>query len=66
MGAKHHSIDHLLMELPIENRPGAMLAIFTSVYNMGMKIKRERFIGAGCHEHAESLAIRIAPEELQH
>ena len=40
MDAKHHSIDHLLMELLIENGPEAMLAIFTAVYNMGMMADR--------------------------
>ena len=53
MDAKHHSMDHLLMELLIENGPEAMLAIFTAVYNMGMKIERERFIGAEHYERAE-------------
>lgn len=56
----------LLMELLIENGPEDMLAIFTAVYNMVMKVERERFIGTGRHERAESLAIRIAPEEQQH
>ena len=52
MDAKHHSIDHLLMELLIGNGPEAMLAIFTAIYNLGMKIGRERFIGAGFNQRA--------------
>ena len=30
-----------------------MIAVFTAAYNMGMKVERERFIGAGRYERAE-------------
>lgn len=53
MDAKHPGMDDLLMKQLIEQRPEAMLAIFAAVYNTGMKIERERFIGAGHYECAE-------------
>ena len=48
MDAQHHSMEDL-----IEHGPEGMLAAFTAAYNMGMKIERERFIGAGRYERAE-------------
>ena len=53
MDKKPHSMEDLLMELLIENGPEAILAVFTAAYNMGMKVERERFIGAEHYERAE-------------
>lgn len=53
MHAKHPGMDDLLMEQLTEHGPEAMLAIFAAVYNTGMKIEREHFIGAGHYECAE-------------
>ena len=53
MDKKPHSMEDLLMELLIENGPEAILAVFTSAYNMGMKVERERFTGAEHYERAE-------------
>ena len=53
MDAQHHSMEDLIVEHLIERGPEGMLAVFTAAYNMGMKVERERFIGAGRYERAE-------------
>ena len=47
MDEEHHITDDLLVELLIENGPAAMLTVFTAAYNMGMRVERGRFVGAG-------------------
>ena len=53
MDAQHHSMEDLIVEHLIEHGPEGVLAAFTAAYNTGMKIERERFIGAGRYERAE-------------
>ena len=53
MEAQHHSMEDLIVEHLIEHGPEGMLAAFTAAYNMGIKVERERFIGAGRYERAE-------------
>ena len=54
MDAQRHSMEDLIVEHLIEHGPEGMLAVFTAAYNMGMKVERERFIGAAPSQTATS------------